>query len=350
MISELLRQRSEEKGEPIKILLVEDNPGDAGLVQVALDESADSLLELHIEQRLAPALTLLAREKFTVVLLDLNLPDSKGFDTVTSVQEVVPRIPLVIMTGSADEVFARRAIKVGVQDYLIKDEVQPTNLVRSIFFAIERKRTENDLHALERVATAAGSSLDLESLLETILNTLMGVMGADRAAQVLEDDGQLLVKRAVGDCQGIDDPEYQQVERALISTVIQSNLPMYYELRDKGGTVKRTLLKAPLRISGETKGVVEVDWLGHHPENPRETSLLLVAAERIAGGVANAQAFEAMKTSEQQAQEERLRLRTIIDTLPVGILITDARGKGAGIQRLPGQGVGRASQAIREHR
>ncbi len=311
----------------MKILLIEDNPGDAGLVEEALEEAGDPFLDLHIEPRLAPALARLSQERFKVILLDLNLPDSKGFDTVASVQEVVPTTPVVILTGSADEIFARRAIQAGVQDYLIKDEIRPNSLVRSIFFAIERKRTENDLHALERVASAAGSTLDPGSLLEMLLRTLMTEMEADRAAQMLEDGGALVVKKEVGYCQGIDSSEYRDAERMLNTMALNTNSPVFYELRDREGSVKRTVLKAPLNIAGQARGVVEVDWLGPHPESPRENSLMLVAAERIASGLANAQAHQAVKRSEQMAQEERFRLRTIMDTLPVGILITDAHGK-----------------------
>lgn len=325
MISELLRHRSREGA--MRILLIEDNPGDAGLVEEALEEAGDPFLELHIEPRLAPALVRLSRERFNMILLDLNLPDSQGFDTVTSVQEVAPMIPVVIMTGSADDIFARRAIQAGVQDYLVKDEIRPNDLVRSIFFAIERKRTENDLHALERVTSAAGSTLDLDSLLSMMLRTLMMEMEADRTAQLLEEGGKLVVMKEVGDCRDTDSPEYEEAEAFLNALVLNKKQSNFYELQDQEGNVLRTMLRAPLNVSGQVRGIVEVDWLGPHSESPRENSLLLVAADRIASGLANAQAYQAVKRSEQSAQEERLRLRTIIDTLPVGILITDARGK-----------------------
>ncbi len=311
----------------MRILLIEDNPGDAGLVEEALEEAGDPFLELHIEPRLSPALTRLSREKFHMILLDLNLPDSHGFDTVTSVQEVAPMIPVVIMTGSADDIFARRAIQAGVQDYLVKDEIRPNDLVRSIFFAIERKRTENDLHALERVTSAAGSTLDLDSLLNMMLSTLMTEMEADRTAQLLEEGGELVVKKEVGDCRDTDSKEYIEAETFLNALVLKNNQSTFYELQDEEGNVLRTMLKAPLNVSGKVRGIVGVDWLGPHSESPRENSLLLVAADRIASGVANAQAYQDVKRSERSAQEERIRLRTIIDTLPVGILITDAQGK-----------------------
>ena len=312
--------------EGIRVMLIEDNPGDAGLVETALEDSGGPSIELHVEPRLAPALARLARERFAVVLLDLNLPDSNGFDTVTSVQEVVPRLPVVIMTGSADEAFARRAIKAGVQDYLIKDTLRPTTLLRSILFAMERKRIENDLHALERVATAASSSLDLNSMLETMLATLRAELDGDRAAVVLGTDGEHRVRKAVGSDLDLVPSDYWDVERSAISEVVRTGETHFHEMRAPGGVV-RTMLKVPLLIEGKAAGVVEVDWAGPHPQNAQEASLLRIAADRIASGVANVQAFEAVKASERRAEEERLRLRTIMDKLPVGILITDSKGK-----------------------
>ena len=172
----------------LRILLVEDNPGDAALIEAALGSSREPLFELHSESRLRPALERLGRERFDIVLLDLNLPDSFGFDTVTSVQEVVPRTPVVIITGNVDDAFARTAVQAGAQDYLVKGEVRSYELVRSMLFAIERKRTENDLHALEEVASAAVATLDLETNMRSVLGTLRSVMSADRAALLLVDD------------------------------------------------------------------------------------------------------------------------------------------------------------------
>ena len=88
-----------------------------------------------------------------------------------------------------------------------------------------------------------------------------------------------------------------------------------------------SVLKVPLVVGGEVDGVLEVEWGGAHVESPREISLLTVAADRIASGISNARAYESVKRSERLANEERSRLRTIIDTLPVGILIIDGSGR-----------------------
>jgi signal transduction histidine kinase/ActR/RegA family two-component response regulator len=310
----------------LRILLVEDNPGDAALIEAALGSSREPLFELHSESRLRPALERLGRERFDIVLLDLNLPDSFGFDTVTSVQEVVPRTPVVIITGNVDDAFARTAVQAGAQDYLVKGEVRSYELVRSMLFAIERKRTENDLHALEEVASAAVATLDLETIMRSVLGTLRSVMSADRAALLLVDDGGLRLKA----CSGIDSRSTRAdpaLDLDLNKRVIGDGRAFFGRVPSEDGRREVSLLKVPFDIDGEKGGVLEVEWTERHEESARETSLLTVAAERIASGISNARAYESVRRSERLANEERSRLRTIIDTLPVGILITDQNGR-----------------------
>lgn len=324
MITTRLTKTPAVKGE-VRILLVEDNPGDALLIETALESSQDPPFELHLSNRLAPALERLRGENFGVVLLDLNLPDSFGFETVTSVQKVVPRTPVVIITGNVDEAFARAAVQAGVQDYIVKDEVRSHNLQRSILFAMERKRTENDLHALEEVTSAAGSTLDLDAILEAVLNTLRTVMAADRTALMLVDDGGLSIKACSGN-DGDGARANRKDDLRLSRVVVDEARPVFGHISSEKGDSEVSVLKVPLRVGGKVDGVLEVEWLSPHEESPREVSLLTVAAERIASGMSNAQAYESVKRSEKLANEEKLRLRTIIDTLPVGILITDRNG------------------------
>ncbi len=323
MITTDLTRAPPEKGA-VRILLVEDNPGDALLIETALESSFDPPFEPRVENRLAAALDRLKRERFDVVLLDLSLPDSFGFETVTSVQEVVPRTPVVIVTGNVDDTFARAAVQAGVQDYLVKDEIHSYNLIRSILFAIERKRTENDLHALQEVASAAVATLDLEAIMESVLSTLRSVMMADWTALLLVDDGGLSMKAYSGTAgENMQDRSAENMK--LYGLVMRERRPVYGQI--EGGGRPASVLRVPLFVGGEVGGVLEVEWREHHDESPREASLLTVAAERIASGISNARAYESVKRSERLADEERSRLRTIINTLPVGVLITDRDGR-----------------------
>jgi two-component system, cell cycle sensor histidine kinase and response regulator CckA len=136
---------------PIKILLVEDNPGDVLLLQETLSDIAFIELEWTHAERMASALNHLQSKDFDVILLDLVLPDSQGMDTFAQIHAQVPLIPIVVLTGMADETLALRAMQAGAQDYLVKGQVSGSDLLmRSIRYAIERKRIEASLHQREQ--------------------------------------------------------------------------------------------------------------------------------------------------------------------------------------------------------
>jgi two-component system, cell cycle sensor histidine kinase and response regulator CckA len=135
----------------IKILLVEDNPGDALLLQENLaDISFLELTWVHVD-RIEAALDRLRTEDFDVILLDLGLPDGEGLDTFVQIHQQVPFTPIVVLTGLADETLALRAMQAGAQDYLVKGSVTRSDLlIRSIRYAIERKRIEATLNQREQ--------------------------------------------------------------------------------------------------------------------------------------------------------------------------------------------------------
>ena len=128
--------------KPIKILLVEDNPGDTQLVKEMLAEATTVQFELLHAERLAEALEILSGESFDIVLLDLSLPDGHELDTVVQARLASPAIPIVVMSGLGDEELAIKAVQEGAQDYLVKGHVDSNLLVRSMRYAIERKRAE----------------------------------------------------------------------------------------------------------------------------------------------------------------------------------------------------------------
>ncbi|HWK90332.1 MAG TPA: response regulator, partial [Longimicrobium sp.] len=125
---------------PIRVLLVEDNPGDARLIRVYLAEAGPPGFEVAHADRLAPALERLADAGAEVVLLDLSLPDAHGVDTVRRTLAATPEVPIVVLTGLDDEAVALDALQHGAEDYLVKGRVDGPLLSRSIRYAIERKR------------------------------------------------------------------------------------------------------------------------------------------------------------------------------------------------------------------
>lgn len=130
---------------PIKVLLVEDNPGDARLLRETLAEVTSAQTELtHVEQ-LGEARQRLGGERFDVVLLDLCLPDSQGLETFLKMRDRTPEVPIVVITGLDDETLAVKAVEQGAQDYLVKGQANGNLLVRAVRYAIERKRAEAKL-------------------------------------------------------------------------------------------------------------------------------------------------------------------------------------------------------------
>ena len=121
-----------------KILLVEDNPADARLVQETL--ASQSIAKFKVVQvgRLGAALERLSGEHFDVVLLDMSLPDSRGLDTLARMRRQTASVPIVVLSGLADETEAMKAVREGAQDYLVKGNADGDVLARCIRFAIER--------------------------------------------------------------------------------------------------------------------------------------------------------------------------------------------------------------------
>jgi len=139
------------ESQTITVLVVEDNPGDARLLREYLRESGPITFELTHAERLRDALKFMTLQDFDVVMLDLSLPDSQGLDTLRAVHRQVPDVPVVVLTGFADDVAALRAVQEGAQDYLIKGNVDSNLLVRSIRYAIDRNRMMAELEQARRL-------------------------------------------------------------------------------------------------------------------------------------------------------------------------------------------------------
>jgi diguanylate cyclase (GGDEF)-like protein len=129
----------------LRVLTIEDNPGDARLVRAMLSEAAPGDVVVEVAPRLTTGMRDLLGGGFDCVLLDLSLPDADGLDGLTQLRTVAADVPVVVLSGRADEELAMRAVQEGAQDYLVKGEVDGRLLYRSITYAIERKRAEAQL-------------------------------------------------------------------------------------------------------------------------------------------------------------------------------------------------------------
>lgn len=137
----------EDPTQPIRILLIEDDPGDADLLREMLAGEEGSGFQLEHVDRLHKGLESLARGGVDVVLLDLTLPDSRGPATAARIHAEVPTVPLVILTALNDDASALEAVRKGAQDYLIKGQVNGMMLSRVIRYAIERQHAEEQLRS-----------------------------------------------------------------------------------------------------------------------------------------------------------------------------------------------------------
>jgi diguanylate cyclase (GGDEF)-like protein len=128
-----------------RVLLIEDNPGDVRLIREMLSDGEGELFELDCVGRLSQGLEYLSTRSAGVVLLDLSLPDSYGFDTFLKVYAHSPKVPIIVLTGHDDQTVALSAVKTGAQDYLVKGKIDRDLLLRSMQYSIERKRYQEQL-------------------------------------------------------------------------------------------------------------------------------------------------------------------------------------------------------------
>jgi signal transduction histidine kinase len=151
-----------------RVLLVEDNPGDARLLREMLDERGTHLTEFTHVACMGAAEKHLAEHEVDIILLDLGLPDARGLSAVREIRAAAPGVPLLVFTGLDDELLAAQTLQEGAQDYLIKGQIDTRGLLRALRYAVERKR-------LERLKDEFISTVSHE--LRTPLTSISGSLG-----------------------------------------------------------------------------------------------------------------------------------------------------------------------------
>jgi signal transduction histidine kinase/CheY-like chemotaxis protein len=170
--------------ENLRVLLVEDNPAEAYLLQESIAQVQHAPEIIHVE-RLCQALESLKGSHVDAILLDLALPDSEGLATLERANAFADYLPIIVLTGLEDEAVAIEAVRKGAQDYLLKGQTGARQLVQMIYHAVERKRLQRAVARsaqrnlmLAEVSALVVAQPELPSLLTTVVEAARKLTGA----------------------------------------------------------------------------------------------------------------------------------------------------------------------------
>ena len=309
---------------PIRLLLLEDNPGDARLVQEALAEYAPGEFVVTWVERLADALARTATEPFDAMLCDLSVPDSSGMATPKAIAQRFPTLPLVVLTGSHVLSMGRDAIHLGLQDYLVKGKSDPEVVVRTLRYAMERKGLENALIAAnsaleERVAERTADLEVSNRILRSSLERYQAVTQTATDAIVSADDQGLIEDWNAGATRLFG---YEQAE--VVGQPLTMLIPQRLRAGHLGG-MKR------VQSGGERHALGRTVELAGQRKDASEFPLELSLSEWTVAGRSHftgiIRDISKRKLAEAALLDESMRNQAFLRNASDGVYILDAEGK-----------------------
>ena len=175
-----IEKASRRPRAPLQVLLVEDDESFRSYLRMALSATNETV-ELAAVADLASALDAIRRAEPDGILLDLNLPDAQGLDTLRQVLEAAPDAAVVILTGVGDGRIAPDALRLGAQDWLVKGRIDPEVLQRALRYAVERKRLIGGLLQAQKLEVAGRLATGVAHEFNNVLTAILG------SAQLVED-------------------------------------------------------------------------------------------------------------------------------------------------------------------
>ncbi|WP_424357179.1 histidine kinase dimerization/phosphoacceptor domain -containing protein [Methanocella sp. MCL-LM] len=349
----------------IKVLLIEDNVGDADYITELLSEPGSLRFHISTVDRLAAGVDFLNRADCDVIILDLTLPDSKGIYTFEKISGAAPNIPIIIITGIDNESIAAKTLQQGLQDYILKSNLSAELLTRSIRYAIDRKHAETqirDTALRSRILSdisreIANVRLDPDLLLRTISKSIAMWIGDTCIIRILTDDGTNLRKAGIAH----RDPDVEREMQAIVETaphlpdeglngivmrrgksvIIRQLITEHVDdelrkecLRFYAKTGPSGVIMVPLIVEGTVIGTIAITRdTGGKPYCIEDLRLLESIADRAALAISNAKLYESVrkelaerKRIERALRESEEKYRSIVDGSIDGIVLVDEQG------------------------
>ncbi|HMX04596.1 MAG TPA: response regulator [Chitinophagales bacterium] len=262
-----------ENRKQTTILLIEDNPADARLVEIYLNESAMIQPQISRVSELGKGMLMLEERDFDIVLLDLTLPDSSGFETVKTILREFPGQTVIVMTGLEDDTVAINSVKAGAQDFIVKGQFDSNLLGRTITYAIERHRLQIKLEDYAKAIKLNEQRLTEAQKLAQMGNWELDVVNnqmywSDEVYRILGYKQGQLEPTLADYLKPIADDDVEEV-KAILNRTLEKGQPFHAEYKVKGpgnstkkvsiqGLVQKSKINGGLCLAGTIQDITNL--------------------------------------------------------------------------------------------